>query len=74
MPEHQLETVFQPFVRLEQSRCAETGGIGLGLALVRAVVESHDGRVDLRNRPQGGLTVTVSLPAWSSAAEAPGQP
>nr|WP_314525640.1 HAMP domain-containing sensor histidine kinase [uncultured Brevundimonas sp.] len=74
MPEHQLETVFQPFVRLEQSRCAETGGIGLGLALVRAVVESHDGRVDLRNRPQGGLTVTVSLPAWSSAAKAPGQP
>ncbi|MFC5343390.1 ATP-binding protein (plasmid) [Brevundimonas staleyi] len=73
MPEHQLEKVFQPFVRLEQSRCAETGGIGLGLALVRAVVESHGGKVTLRNRPNGGLTVTVNLPARIRDAETPSQ-
>lgn len=69
MPDHQLETVFEPFVRLEQSRSPKTGGIGLGLALVRAVVESHGGQVALRNRPHGGLIVTVIVPTWPHEAE-----
>ena len=51
-----------PFVRLETSRSRETGGVGLGLAVVRSVVRGHGGDVSLANRPEGGLRATVVLP------------
>lgn len=54
--------VFEPFVRLEESRSAETGGSGLGLTLVKAIVEGHGGSIVLENRTEGGLRVTVKLP------------
>jgi signal transduction histidine kinase len=62
MPESEIERVFEPFRRLESSRSRETGGIGLGLAVVRAVARSHGGDVVLRNRPDGGLRARVTLP------------
>ena len=62
MPESEIERVFEPFHRLESSRSRETGGIGLGLAVVRAVARSHGGDVVLRNRPRGGLSARVTLP------------
>jgi signal transduction histidine kinase len=62
MPESEIERVFEPFRRLESSRSRETGGIGLGLAVVRAVARSHGGDVILRNRPHGGLSARVTLP------------
>ncbi len=61
IPEPDIERVFEPFFRLEVSRSRETGGIGLGLAVVRAVARSHGGDVVLRNlRP--GLSARVTLP------------
>jgi signal transduction histidine kinase len=62
VPERELERVFEPFHRLESSRSRETGGIGLGLAVVRAVARSHGGDVTLINRQGGGLTARISLP------------
>ena len=62
MPEAEVERVFEPFHRLEGSRSRETGGIGLGLAVVRAVARSHGGDVVLRNRVHGGLSARVTLP------------
>lgn len=62
MPESEVERVFEPFHRVEGSRSRETGGIGLGLAVVRAVARSHGGDVMLRNRPRGGLNARVTLP------------
>ena len=62
VPEADLERAFDPFQRLETSRSRETGGIGLGLATVRAVARGHGGDVLLSNRPGGGLRATVSLP------------
>ncbi len=56
------ERVFEPFVRGEASRSRETGGVGLGLAVVRAAVRAHGGEVTLGNRPEGGLRATVVLP------------
>jgi signal transduction histidine kinase len=54
--------VFEPFVRMEHSRNRETGGIGLGLALARAIVADAGGDITLANREGGGLTATITLP------------
>lgn len=63
IPEADQTRVFEPFVRLEGSRSAETGGSGLGLTLVKSIVEGHGGTVALENRKGGkGLRVTIHLP------------
>jgi signal transduction histidine kinase len=62
IPHDELERVFAPFYRLETSRSRETGGVGLGLAVVRTTIDAHGGRVTLANRPEGGLRVLVELP------------
>ena len=62
LPDDQLEAVFEPFVRLEGSRSRDTGGVGLGLAIARTIIQAHGGTVVLRNRLQGGLEAVVTLP------------
>lgn len=62
IPEDRLEDVFAPFVRVEESRNADTGGVGLGLSVARSVVHAHGGEVSLANRPEGGLLVRLTLP------------
>jgi two-component system OmpR family sensor kinase len=66
IPENLQEQVFEPFYRIEGSRNRDTGGIGLGLSAVSAIVLEHGGEVRLGNRKDGGLRVTVSLPAASA--------
>jgi hypothetical protein len=58
----ELERVFQPFQRLEGSRNRETGGAGLGLAIVRNIFRAHGGDVTLENRAEGGLRARIVLP------------
>ena len=53
--------VFEPFVRLEGSRNADTGGSGLGLTLVKAIAEGHGGQIVLENRAEGGLRARMRL-------------
>jgi len=62
IPEDQVERMFQPFVRLDDSRNEETGGIGLGLAIARSIIRSHGGDIDLANRDEGGLRASIRLP------------
>jgi signal transduction histidine kinase len=62
IPEERLNDVFDPFTRLETSRNRDTGGIGLGLALARAIVGDAGGRIMLENRPGGGLNAIIALP------------
>ncbi|MEO9527537.1 ATP-binding protein [Roseibium sp.] len=62
IPEDRLKDVFEPFVRLEESRSEDTGGIGLGLAITRSIIHGHGGRIALNNRPDGGLEAEVRLP------------
>jgi signal transduction histidine kinase len=57
-----LEQVFDPFFRLEDSRSLETGGHGLGLSIARSIVRAHGGDIHLANRPEGGLTVSITVP------------
>jgi signal transduction histidine kinase len=59
IPERYLRRVFQPFVRLHQD-VAE--GSGLGLTLVKSLVELNDGEVSIRSRTDQGTTVHVTLP------------
>lgn len=62
IPPVELDKVFEPFFRGEPSRNRETGGIGLGLAVVRSLARAHGGDVTLVNRPEGGLRASVRLP------------
>jgi signal transduction histidine kinase len=67
IPEAELANVMEPFVRLEASRNRETGGSGLGLTLARSAAQAHHGRLELENRPQGGLLARILLPARPKA-------
>jgi signal transduction histidine kinase len=62
IPADKLAAVFAPFTRLETSRNRDTGGIGLGLALARAIVNDAGGDIVLANRDGGGLSATITLP------------
>jgi signal transduction histidine kinase len=48
---------------LEESRSRETGGHGLGLTIARSIARGHGGKVTLTNRPGGGLTACLRIPA-----------
>ena len=61
--EERMAEMMEPFTRLEGSRNRETGGAGLGLALVRAIMIEHGGALKLANRAQGGLEASLVLPA-----------
>jgi signal transduction histidine kinase len=63
LSEEELARVFQPFYRVEGSRSRETGGVGLGLAIAKSLVERHRGTLTLSNRAIGGLQARISLPA-----------
>lgn len=62
VPEDMLQAIFQPFVRTSQARDRRSGGHGIGLAIVARACQAHGGSVAARNRPEGGLEVTVQLP------------
>lgn len=62
VPDAELEKLFDPFYRVQSDRARESGGTGLGLAIVKTCVEACGGKVFARNRPAGGLEITVFLP------------
>lgn len=62
MPEDRMADMMEPFTRIEESRSRDTGGAGLGLALVRAIMMEHGGELRLSNRPEGGLCASLVLP------------
>ena len=62
IPPDRYEDVFRPFFRLDESRNADTGGVGLGLTIARDVARSHGGDVVLGPSPLGGLRVVVRIP------------
>jgi two-component system sensor histidine kinase CpxA len=63
VPPESLEALFRPFYRLDDSRERKTGGVGLGLSITKQAVILHSGRVEAANVPDGGLEITIKLPA-----------
>ncbi|MDR1574126.1 MAG: HAMP domain-containing protein [Clostridiales Family XIII bacterium] len=62
IPAHELPYVFERFYRADKSRNRNTGGAGIGLAIVKSVVAAHGGSVTAENRADGGCRFTVKLP------------
>ena len=62
VPEAELEKIFEPFYRVQQSRERGTGGHGLGLSIAANAVQRHGGSIRAVNADGGGLLVTISLP------------
>jgi two-component system sensor histidine kinase CpxA len=63
VPADELNKIFDAFYRLDAARTRETGGVGLGLTIVKTCIESCHGRVTARNRKPAGLEVLIHLPA-----------
>lgn len=62
IPAEQLARVTEPYYRVDASRSRETGGIGLGLSIVKDIALLHGGELILANRPGGGLAASLVLP------------
>ncbi|GGV63962.1 two-component sensor histidine kinase [Streptomyces longisporoflavus] len=58
-----VATLTEPFQRGTERIHADQAGVGLGLAIVKTITEAHDGTLTLAPRPDGGLRITVELPA-----------
>ena len=62
IPEDQYKNVFKPFFRLDKSRSLNKSGVGLGLAIVEDVINSHGGNIQLGKSKLNGLEVRIFLP------------
>ncbi|HUC59709.1 MAG TPA: ATP-binding protein, partial [Streptosporangiaceae bacterium] len=71
LSQEQAGELAQPFRRFGADRTGSDKGSGLGLSIVAAIVSAHDGRLDLRARPGGGLTVRIELPVATTQAPVP---
>ena len=62
IPEDQYKNVFKPFFRLDKSRSLNKSGVGLGLAIVEDIINSHGGSIQLGKSKFNGLQVKITLP------------
>ena len=62
IPEHELESIFKPFHRIDTGNRRSTGGVGLGLSLTKEVIALHGGEINVESTPGQGSTFTILLP------------
>lgn len=63
IPEDAIKHVFDRFYRTDPSRTRQSGGSGLGLSIVKAIIQAHGGTVTAHNRSGGGTQIVIRLPA-----------
>jgi len=62
IPRDQWTKVLEPFVRIDAPRSRAHRGLGLGLAIVRRIVEAHGGSIEVADAPEGGTSVRTTWP------------
>jgi signal transduction histidine kinase len=62
IPEDHVPYLFEPFYRVDPSRSKETGGYGLGLHMVKKIIEAHNGSIEIESAVNQGTTVIITLP------------
>jgi signal transduction histidine kinase len=67
VPPEARQRVFEPFFRLDESRSADSGGVGLGLAIVQRIVALHQGSIGVEENPAGGARFVLSFPSRTGA-------
>ena len=73
IPEEALPHIFEPFYRVDQSRSRAVGGAGLGLPLVKDIVEKHGGEVTVKSAAGEGTTFILRFPASYRGVERRGR-
>jgi heavy metal sensor kinase len=63
IPAEHVPRLFQRFYRVDKARSRDTGGVGLGLAICKSFVASHEGQIEVESAPGEGTVFTVRLPA-----------
>ena len=66
-----MSKAFEPFYRADAGRSRDRGGAGLGLSIVAAVVDAHQGSIRVSQTPGGGATFTVELPLTENPEVSP---
>jgi two-component system, OmpR family, osmolarity sensor histidine kinase EnvZ len=64
IPDEARDAVMEPFFRLEASRSRDSGGAGMGLAVVNSLVQAQSGAIDLQTPENGGSRFVVSFPEF----------
>lgn len=62
IPEDQLNLITEPFYRIDQSRSRKIAGSGLGLTLVKEIIERHHGHLNIESKLNEGTTISIQLP------------
>lgn len=66
IPQDELDKIFLRFYRSDSSRCRETGGYGLGLAIAKTIVENHKGKISVVSHEHQDVEFTISIPLFTS--------
>ncbi|MDP4104775.1 MAG: ATP-binding protein, partial [Bacillota bacterium] len=65
IPEQEIDKIWDRFYRIEKSRARNTGGTGLGLYIVKQIIDSHGGQIKVKSIENEGSTFSIYLPASS---------